>query len=171
MNQLGMTSDEYNLVTVLYYVCQSQIICLVQCLTYDKIPYIIGEAPSNLLLKYFTPSKWQSRIIVTWGICLMLHAAVHNKGGLYATRFFLGLVCFSSPVKTGNLTRLQAESGQFAGILLQMCYWYRPDEMSLRLLYFCEFTAVLCSLHLYLSFSRHLWKCFRNFWRSIGLCI
>ncbi|PON27785.1 hypothetical protein TGAM01_v203552 [Trichoderma gamsii] len=103
MNQLGMTSDEYNLVTVVYYV-----------------PYIIGEAPSNLLLKYFTPSKWQSRIIVTWGICLMLHAAVHNKGGLYATRFFLGL----------------AESGQFAGILLQMVYWYRPDEMSLRLLYF-----------------------------------
>ncbi|UKZ61444.1 uncharacterized protein TrAtP1_002709 [Trichoderma atroviride] len=103
MNQLGMTSDEYNLVTVVYY-----------------IPYIIGETPSNILLKYFTPSKWQSRIIVTWGICLMLHAAVHNKGGLYTTRFFLGL----------------AESGQFAGILLQMCYWYRPDEMSLRLLYF-----------------------------------
>ncbi|PNP57217.1 hypothetical protein THARTR1_02747 [Trichoderma harzianum] len=74
MTQLGMTSDEYNLVTVLYY-----------------IPYIVGEAPSNLLLKYFTPSKWQSRIIITWGICLMLHAAVHNKGGLYATRFLLGL--------------------------------------------------------------------------------
>ncbi|KAL7914323.1 major facilitator superfamily domain-containing protein [Trichoderma velutinum] len=108
MTQLGMTSDEYNLVTVLYY-----------------IPYIVGEAPSNLLLKYFTPSKWQSRIIITWGICLMLHAAVHNKGGLYATRFLLGL----------------AESGQFAGILLQMCYWYRPDEMSLRLLYFCGLLA------------------------------
>ncbi|KAL6699411.1 major facilitator superfamily domain-containing protein [Trichoderma pleuroticola] len=77
MTQLGMTSDEYNLVTVLYY-----------------IPYIVGEAPSNLLLKYFTPSKWQSRIIITWGICLMLHAAVHNKGGLYATRFLLGLVAF-----------------------------------------------------------------------------
>jgi hypothetical protein len=30
MNQLGMTSDEYNLVTVVYYVCQiPEIICLV----------------------------------------------------------------------------------------------------------------------------------------------
>ncbi|KAL6889157.1 major facilitator superfamily domain-containing protein [Trichoderma evansii] len=62
MNQLGMTSDEYNLVTVVYYAA------------------------------------------------FMLHD------------FSLDLV--------------QAESGQFAGILLQMCYWYRPDEMSLRLLYF-----------------------------------
>ncbi|KAL5087056.1 hypothetical protein Trisim1_008438 [Trichoderma cf. simile WF8] len=35
-----------------------------------------------------------------------------------------------------SLPMPQAESGQFAGILLQMCYWYRPDEMSLRLLYF-----------------------------------
>jgi hypothetical protein len=95
MNQLGMTSDEYNLVTVVYYVCQ---IPDILCFTSDKIPYIIGEAPSNLLLKYFTPSKWQSRIIVMWGAFLMLHAAVHNKGGLYATRFFLGLVCFSSLV-------------------------------------------------------------------------
>lgn len=63
-------------------------------LTVHQIPYIVGEAPSNLLLKHFTPSKWQSRIIITWGICLMTHAAVHNKGGLYATRFLLGLVCY-----------------------------------------------------------------------------
>lgn len=26
----------------------------------------------------------------------------------------------------------------FPGVILQMCYWYRPDEMSIRLLYFCE---------------------------------
>lgn len=32
----------------------------------------------------------------------------------------------------------QAEAGQFPGVILQMCYWYRPDEMSLRLLYFCK---------------------------------
>ncbi|KAJ5703125.1 hypothetical protein N7488_010673 [Penicillium malachiteum] len=33
-----------------------------------------------------------------------------------------------------------AEAGQFPGVILQMTYWYRPDEMSLRLLYFCMFT-------------------------------
>ncbi|KAJ5548544.1 hypothetical protein N7513_005778 [Penicillium frequentans] len=103
MTQLGITSDEYSLVTVLYY-----------------IPYIVLEAPSNLLLKRFSPSKWQSRIMVSWGIVLMCNAAVKNKGGLFTTRFLLGL----------------AEAGQFPGVILQMTYWYRPDEMSLRLLYF-----------------------------------
>ncbi|KAJ5639955.1 uncharacterized protein N7484_007817 [Penicillium longicatenatum] len=103
MTQLGITSNEYNLVTVLYY-----------------IPYIVLEAPSNLLLKRFSPSKWQSRIMVSWGVALMCNAAVKNKGGLFTTRFLLGL----------------AEAGQFPGVILQMTYWYRPDEMSLRLLYF-----------------------------------
>ncbi|KAI1764258.1 putative pantothenate transporter [Hypoxylon sp. FL1150] len=103
MTQLSLTSDEYALVTALYY-----------------IPYIIGEAPSNLLLKKFSPSHWQSRIMITWGIMLACNAAVKNKEGLYATRFLLGL----------------AEAGMFPGIILQMTYWYRPDEMSLRLLYF-----------------------------------
>ncbi|CAG7916352.1 unnamed protein product [Penicillium olsonii] len=103
MTQLGITSNEYNLVTVLYY-----------------IPYIVLEAPSNLLLKRFSPSKWQSRIMLSWGIALMCNAAVKNKGGLYTTRFLLGV----------------AEAGQFPGVILQMTYWYRPDEMSLRLLYF-----------------------------------
>ena len=28
------------------------------------------------------------------------------------------------------------EAGMFPGVLLQMVYWYRPDEMSIRLLYF-----------------------------------
>ncbi|KAL4943170.1 hypothetical protein BDV06DRAFT_234958 [Aspergillus oleicola] len=103
MTQLKITSNEYNLVTVLYYV-----------------PYIVLEAPSNLLLKRISPSRWQSRIMVSWGIFLMCNAAVKNKGGLYATRFLLGV----------------AEAGQFPGVILQMTYWYRPDEMSLRLLYF-----------------------------------
>lgn len=30
----------------------------------------------------------------------------------------------------------------FPGVILQLCYWYRPDEMSLRLLYFCMFQPV-----------------------------
>ncbi|KAJ4302875.1 hypothetical protein N0V90_001766 [Kalmusia sp. IMI 367209] len=103
MTQLGMTSNEYNLVTTLYYV-----------------PYIVAEAPSNLLIKRLLPSRWQSRIMITWGIALACHAAVTNKEGLYVARFFLGLF----------------EAGLFPGVILQMCYWYRPDEMSVRLLYF-----------------------------------
>ncbi|SPO06249.1 related to putative tartrate transporter [Cephalotrichum gorgonifer] len=103
MTQLGMTSDEYNLLAVLYYV-----------------PYIVFEAPSNLLLKRFKPSTWQSRIMISWGIALLLHVPVSNKGGIFTTRFLLGLF----------------EAGMFPGVILQMTYWYRPDEMSIRLLYF-----------------------------------
>ncbi|OOO06150.1 major facilitator superfamily MFS_1 [Aspergillus oryzae] len=103
LTQLGMTTDQYNLVTVLYY-----------------IPYIVAETPSNLLFKRILPSRWQSRIMISWGITLACHAAVKNKEGLYAVRFLLGLF----------------EAGLFPGVILQLCYWYRPDEMSLRLLYF-----------------------------------
>ncbi|KAJ3527524.1 hypothetical protein NM208_g10661 [Fusarium decemcellulare] len=103
MTELKMTSDEYNLLTVFYYV-----------------PYIIFEAPSNLFLKKFSPSTWQSRIMISWGIMLLCHVPVTNKGGIYGTRFLLGLF----------------EAGMFPGVILQMTYWYRPDEMSLRLLYF-----------------------------------
>lgn len=67
-----------------------------------KIPYIVGEAPSNLLLKRFSPSKWQARIMVTWGAMLACHCAVTNKGGLFATRFFLGLVGVSSLVNANT---------------------------------------------------------------------
>ncbi|KAK7431305.1 hypothetical protein QQZ08_002076 [Neonectria magnoliae] len=103
MTELNMTSDEYNLLTVLYYV-----------------PYIVFEAPSNLFLKKFSPSTWQSRIMVSWGVALLCHVPVSNKGGIYGTRFLLGLF----------------EAGMFPGVILQMTYWYRPDEMSFRLLYF-----------------------------------
>lgn len=35
--------------------------------------------------------------MLSWGIALMCNAAVKNKGGLYTTRFLLGVVCpFSS---------------------------------------------------------------------------
>ncbi|KAJ0302836.1 hypothetical protein COL516b_006875 [Colletotrichum fioriniae] len=108
MTQLNMTSDEYNLLTVLYYV-----------------PYIVLEAPSNLLLKRLRPSAWQSRVMVSWGIALLCHVPVTNKGGIYATRFLLGAF----------------EAGMFPGVILQMTYWYRPDEMSIRLLYFFPPTA------------------------------
>jgi hypothetical protein len=31
-------------------------------------PYVLFEFPSNIFMKYFTPSKWIARIMVTWGI-------------------------------------------------------------------------------------------------------
>jgi MFS family permease len=42
---------------------------------------------------------------------------VTNRQGLYAVRFFLGLF----------------EAGLWPGMLLQLCYWYRPDEVAPRI--------------------------------------
>lgn len=60
-----------------------------------------------------TPRVFQTRICVLWGIVLACHAAVTNKEGLYAARFFLGL----------------AEAGLFPAIMTHLCNWYRSDEM------------------------------------------
>ena len=78
-----------------------------------QISYIIFEVPSNLLLKKMTPRNWQFRIIASWGLVLACHAAVRNKEGLYACRWFLGMM----------------EAGLFPGLAAQLCSWYRSDEM------------------------------------------
>lgn len=82
-------------------------------LTPVQISYIIFEVPSNLLLKRLTPRHWQSRIVLSWGAVLACHAAVSNRQGLYAARFFLGMM----------------EAGMFPGLVAQLCGWYRSDEM------------------------------------------
>ncbi|KAJ4264209.1 hypothetical protein NW762_005403 [Fusarium torreyae] len=89
---------------------------LVKKLDETNVPYIVAEIPSNLLIKKFKPSRWQSRIMLSWGIVTACTAAAHNAAGLYACRFFLGL----------------AEAGMFPGIILQLSYWYRPDEIAVR---------------------------------------
>ncbi|EGX88261.1 pantothenate transporter, putative [Cordyceps militaris CM01] len=100
LTELHMTSNQYNFVTLAYY-----------------IPYILAETPSNLAIKYFKPSVWQARITISWGIVLCCHAAVTNAGGLYVVRAFLGLF----------------EAGLWPGMLVHMCYWYRPDEIAPRI--------------------------------------
>ncbi|KAJ4258054.1 hypothetical protein NW762_008194 [Fusarium torreyae] len=100
MIELNISPDNYNFVTLAYY-----------------IPYILAETPSNLLVKRLKPSVWQARIMISWGIVLCCHAAVKNAAGLYTVRAFLGLF----------------EAGLWPGMLLQLCYWYRPDEMASRI--------------------------------------
>ncbi|KAF5649335.1 glucose ribitol dehydrogenase [Fusarium sp. NRRL 52700] len=100
MTELNISADDYNFVTMAYY-----------------IPYILAETPSNLLVKRLKPSVWQARIMISWGIVLVCHAAVKNAAGLYTVRAFLGLF----------------EAGLWPGMLLQLCYWYRPDELASRI--------------------------------------
>lgn len=110
LTELNITSNEYNLVTVLYTVSGlSSAVVLIDA-NHFQVPYIVAEIPSNLLLKKFRPSRWQSRIMLSWCVKLDLYAtekmltrfqrgivtactaAVYNTAGLYACRFLLGLV-------------------------------------------------------------------------------
>ncbi|KAL1981031.1 hypothetical protein VTN96DRAFT_3140 [Rasamsonia emersonii] len=97
LNELHMTSDQYNWVQSIYY-----------------ISYILFEAPSNLVLKRFTPRLWQTRIVFTWAVVLACHAAIKNRQSFYALRFLLGMF----------------EAGMFPGIMAQLASWYRSDEMA-----------------------------------------
>ncbi|KAJ5095120.1 pantothenate transporter [Penicillium argentinense] len=101
LTEQKMTSDQYNLVTTMYY-----------------IPYI-PEAPSNLLLKGVRPSVWQARIMVRFAFhCLKIFFLADDcRQGLYVVRFFLGLF----------------EAGLWPGMLVQLCYWYRPDKIPPRI--------------------------------------
>lgn len=84
------------------------------------IPYVLFEFPSNIALKYFSPSRWISRIMVSWGIVTACTAAVTTYGGLMACRVMLGV----------------AEAGFFPGILFYLCFWYPPHIRATRMAFF-----------------------------------
>jgi hypothetical protein len=112
--ELNMTSDEYNWVQSIYFVCRLSPQSFARCTNArSQIAYIIFEVPSNMLLKKMTPRLWQSRIIISWGIVLACHAAIRNRDTYYALRFLLGMM----------------EAGLFPGLAAQLCSWYRSDEM------------------------------------------
>ncbi|KAM0294309.1 hypothetical protein ACHAPM_011404 [Fusarium culmorum] len=109
VTQLNLTGQKYNIAVALFFV-----------------PYVLMEFPSNILLKYFSPSKWISRIMVSWGIVTICTAAVSTYGGLLAVRIFLGL----------------AEAGFFPGIMMYLCFWYKPEERATRMAIFASSVAV-----------------------------
>ncbi|KAH7122067.1 MFS transporter [Dactylonectria estremocensis] len=119
LTELNMTADQYNWVQTSYY-----------------ISYVLFEVPSNLVLKRFTPRKWQTRIFFTWGVVVACHAAIQNKGGFYALRFLLGAM----------------EAGFFPGLAAQMCSWYRTDEYAKPIMWMFAFqncSGIIGSLLVY----------------------
>ncbi|ELU40145.1 20S proteasome subunit [Rhizoctonia solani AG-1 IA] len=82
----------------------------------NSVPYIVCELPSNLLLKKLGPHRLLPGIVFTWGLVTALQGLVHSYSGLIATRFFLGLT----------------EGGLLPGLVLYMSYFYRRDQLQLR---------------------------------------
>ncbi|KIV96814.1 hypothetical protein PV10_00630 [Exophiala mesophila] len=90
------------------------------------VPYVLMEFPSNILLKYFTPRVWIGRIMISWGIVTLCTAAVSTYAGLLVARFFLGL----------------AEAGFYPGVIMYLCFWYKPNERATRMAIFAGSVAV-----------------------------
>ncbi|KAI3541341.1 major facilitator superfamily transporter [Colletotrichum paranaense] len=109
VTMLNLTGQRYNVAVALFFV-----------------PYVLMEFPSNIMLKYFSPSKWISRIMVSWGIVTICTAACTTYGGLLAVRIMLGL----------------AEAGFFPGIMMYLCFWYKPEERATRMAIFASSVAV-----------------------------
>lgn len=76
--------------------------------------YVLFEVPSNILLHKFGAGKWLARIMVSWGIIVVLMGFVENATHLYILRFLLGV----------------AEAGFFPGIILYITYWFRSKDQA-----------------------------------------
>ncbi|TKX24868.1 MFS transporter-like protein 43 [Elsinoe australis] len=90
------------------------------------VPYVLMEFPSNILLKYFSPAVWIGRIMISWGVVTICTASVSTYGGLLVARFFLGL----------------AEAGFYPGVIMYLCFWYKPSERATRMAIFAGSVAV-----------------------------
>ncbi|MDN4074393.1 MFS transporter [Fictibacillus terranigra] len=76
--------------------------------------YFLFEIPSNILLHKFGARKWIARIMVSWGLVVILTGWAESAAHLYVLRFLLGI----------------AEAGFFPGIILYITYWFRAKEQA-----------------------------------------
>jgi len=76
------------------------------------IGYFLFEIPSNMILNKVGARLWIARIMITWGIIVVLTGFVQDASHLYILRFILGV----------------AEAGFFPGAVLYLTYWFRKKE-------------------------------------------
>ncbi|KAG7446707.1 MFS general substrate transporter [Guyanagaster necrorhizus] len=122
---------------------------VVSCFFY---PYAAFEPVSTLLMKRTTwvslsdentpsdgdrPSFWIGRIMITWGIIVMCIASVKNYGGLVTCRVLLGA----------------AEAGYYPCVIYYLAFWFRPEELALRVVAFYSFGQVSGFVGGFLAFA------------------
>ena len=76
------------------------------------IGYFFFEVPSNMIMHKVGAKIWIARIMLTWGIVVILTGFAQTTTHLYILRFLLGV----------------AEAGFFPGIILYLTYWFRASE-------------------------------------------
>jgi ACS family tartrate transporter-like MFS transporter len=90
------------------------------------IGYLLFEVPSNMILQKIGARIWISRIIISWGIVVIITAAASDALQLAALRFILGV----------------AEAGFFPGIILYITCWFRRKDLASAIALFMTALAV-----------------------------
>ena len=85
-------------------------------LTIFFISYAGFEPLTNIAIKKWSPRVFFTAIILAWGIIMTLMGVVHNKAGLLACRWFLGI----------------AEAGLFPGVNYYLSYDFPPPIIGTR---------------------------------------
>ncbi|MDF2443093.1 MAG: hypothetical protein JWR01_1296 [Subtercola sp.] len=88
---LGLTASAFGLSAGLFY-----------------IGYLAFEIPSNIAMVKFGARIWFARIMVSWGVVVVLMALIPNEITLQILRILLGV----------------AEAGFYPGVLLYLTFWY-----------------------------------------------
>lgn len=88
--------------------------------------YFIFEIPSNIIMHKIGARVWIARILVSWGIVVMITAWAANATHLYILRFLLGV----------------AEAGFFPGIILYLTYWFPAKQQARAFAIFMTALAV-----------------------------
>ncbi|KAH4284805.1 hypothetical protein HBH64_239740 [Parastagonospora nodorum] len=106
---LGMKGTDYNVALTIFF-----------------ISYAGFEPLTNIAIKRWSPRVFFTGIILVWGAIMTLMGVVHNKAGLYACRFFLGI----------------AEAGLFPGVNYYLSCWYKRQELGFRAALFFSAAAL-----------------------------
>ncbi|KAI6780839.1 uncharacterized protein J7T54_007318 [Emericellopsis cladophorae] len=101
------------------------------------VPYVVFAPPVAIIGKKFGPARVLPILMFIFGSMTLLSAAVHNFGGLFALRFFLGA----------------AESGFFPLVIYYLTTFYRRGELARRLAVFYAASNIANAFSGLLSFG------------------
>jgi MFS transporter, ACS family, tartrate transporter len=90
------------------------------------IGYLIFEIPGNIILQRIGARIWISRIIISWGIVVIVTAGATDAFQMAGLRFLLGV----------------AEAGFFPGIILYITCWFRKQDLAKAVALFMTALAV-----------------------------
>ncbi|KAG6354241.1 hypothetical protein INS49_004846 [Diaporthe citri] len=114
--RLDVMEDELNMTSTEYQTCVSILF----------VGYILGQAPSNMLVTRVRPSRFMAASMALWAIVSTLTAVARDFKGLLVTRFFLGI----------------AEAPFYPGALYMLATFYTRQEIAKRISIL--FTANIC---------------------------